>query len=107
MREARLKQDSQLNPLSLGITLALHPSPSIYRVLLHPEERTISMAWMGRCLRCSAFCLDVKNAVSPLFSCNFMKGSHHKKDNDYCSNDGGELLNMVAMCQAPFSVIYM
>lgn len=102
MREARLKQGSQLNPHSLGITLALHPSPSTYRVPLHPEECTINMAWMGRCLRCSAFFLDVENAVSPLFSCNFMKGSHHKNDKDYCSNDSSELLNMVAMCQAPF-----
>ena len=86
------------------MALALHPSPSICSVLLYPEECTINTAWMGRCLRCSAFCLDVKNAASPLFSCSFVKGSHHKNDNDndYCRNDSGELLNMVAMCQTPF-----
>ena len=93
----RLRQDSQVSALSLGVALALHPSPSIHRVLLYPEEHTIIMAQTARCQRCSLFCLVVRNASSPLFSWNFWKGIN-RNNNDHCSNDSCELLNMVTLC---------
>lgn len=93
-----LKQDSQVSPLSLGVALALHPSPSIHRVLLYPEEHTIIMAQTAGCQRCSLFCLVGRSASSPLLSCNFGKGINHNNDNDHCSNDSCELLNTVTVC---------